>query len=267
MYPILQIGPLAFPLPQFSILLSIWIGLSLAEKTSSKHGVSSDDLTNLIFVCLLTGLFGARLGYVIQYPNAFIQSPISLISLNQGLLDGFSGLAFAVIGLITYAGIKKLKLWTLLDAVTPFLTIVLIGFAISHIASGEAYGSETNAAWGIMLWGAKRHPTQIYELVIAIAICCLTAYRSNTNFNRAKNVSLPHTGENDSEDQAHSARPSGLLFLYFTILTSTGIIFLEAFRGDSLTTFGGLRSMQILAWIVLLMAMLTLEKINSRGLD
>lgn len=228
MLPILQIGPLALQTPGLMYLLGLWFGLSLAEKFAPRRGMSADTLYNLVFTGLISGIIGARLGYVFQYPDAFLASPLSLISLNPGLLDPFSGFAAALIAAFIYGARKKLEFWNTLDALTPFFAVFLIGTALANAASGAAFGMETSLPWGIDLWGAKRHPTQFYELGGAVAILLWLGRLS-------KQTDLP----------------AGKLFLAFLALTAGARLFLEAFRGDSALILGGIRAAQVAAWLVL----------------
>jgi phosphatidylglycerol:prolipoprotein diacylglycerol transferase len=236
MLPILQIGPLALPVPSLSLILALWFGLSLAEKFAPKRGVSAEALYNLTFTGLVAGLIGARLGYVFQYPNAFLESPLSLASLNPGLLDPFTGFAAGLIGMLVYGQHAKLTFWNALDALTPLLAVMAVGFAVAHIASGEAFGAETTLPWGINLWGAARHPTQFYELIAAVLTVGMLGVWSR----------IPEA-------------PAGRLFLAFVALIAGSRLFLEAFRGDSVVIFGGLRSAQIIAWLVLAAALAGLD--------
>jgi phosphatidylglycerol---prolipoprotein diacylglyceryl transferase len=242
MLPILQIGPLALPVPPLSLLLALWLGLSLAEKFAPKRGISAESFYNLIFTGLIAGLIGARLGYVFQYPNAFLESPLSLVSLNPGLLDPFAGSAAGLIGMLIYGQRSRLPFWNTLDALTPLLAVLAAGFAVTHIASGEAFGAETNLPWGLNLWGANRHPTQFYELIAAMLILGLLNFWSKS-----------------------PVAPAGALFLAFAALTAGSRLFLEAFRGDSLVIFGGLRSAQIVAWMVLAAALTGLDVMKRKG--
>jgi phosphatidylglycerol---prolipoprotein diacylglyceryl transferase len=244
MLPILQIGPLALPVPSLSLILALWLGLSLAEKFSPKRSVSAETLYNLTFTGLVAGLIGARLGYVFQYPNAFLESPLSLVSLNPGLLDPFAGFAVGLIGMFIYGQHAKLMFRNMLDALTPLLAVIAVGFALAHIASGEAFGAETTLPWSINLWGAARHPTQFYELISAVLILALLGVWSRT-----------------------PEAPAGRLFLAFVALTAGSRLFLEAFRGDSLVIFGGLRSAQIIAWLVLATALVGLDRMKRKGSD
>jgi prolipoprotein diacylglyceryltransferase len=58
---------------------------------------------------------------------------------------------------------------------------------------------------------------------------------------------------------------SGADFLLFTALTAASRLFLEAFRGDSTLMFGGLRAGQIIAWIMLAIALFASESIRRLG--
>ena len=191
---------------------------------------------------MIAGLIGARLGYVFQYPNAFLESPLSLVSLNPGLLDPFAGFAAGLIGMLVYGQRAKLTFWNTLDALTPLLAVMAVGFAVAHIASGEAFGAETSLPWGIDLWGATRHPTQFYELIAAVLTLGLLGVWSKT-----------------------PDAPAGTLFLAFVALTAGSRLFLEAFRGDSVVIIGGLRSAQIVAWLVLAAALAGLDRMKRKG--
>ena len=72
MFPIIQVGPLAIQAPGLFLIVGIWLGLSLAERYSTQFGIDKKKLYNLVFLCLVGGIVGARLTYVIRYPNAFI---------------------------------------------------------------------------------------------------------------------------------------------------------------------------------------------------
>jgi prolipoprotein diacylglyceryltransferase len=52
----------------------------------------------------------------------------------------------------------------------------------------------------------------------------------------------------------------GVTFLGFTALSSGALLFIEGFRGDSLTLPNGIRLIQILAWLVLAISLWALGK-------
>ncbi|MDX9992236.1 MAG: prolipoprotein diacylglyceryl transferase [Anaerolineales bacterium] len=228
MFPILQLGPLALPVPALAVLLSLWLGLSLAEKLAPKRGLSADALYNLTFTTLLSGIAGARLFFAVQNFSAFVQTPLSLFSRETGSLDPFGGFAAALLAAFIYGRRAGLKFWATLDGLTPLLAVLAVGLGLAHLASGAAFGMETSLPWGIELWGATRHPTQLYEIGLALAILLFLGWK-------AKNNSLS----------------DGSLFWLFVALTAGAQLFVEGLRATSTVLPGGVRVEQLLAWFAL----------------
>jgi phosphatidylglycerol:prolipoprotein diacylglycerol transferase len=228
MFPILQIGPLAVQVPGLVILLGLWVGLSLSEREAPRFGINANDLYNLAFIALISGVIGARLTYILRYPTAFSDNLLSVISLNPGLLDPWGGAAFGTITAIIYGQRKKMGLWATLDSLTPALAIFMVALGFSHLASGNAFGIPTSLPWGIELWGTQRQPTQIYEIIFAALIFWII---------------WPKRG-------LISSRQPGVHFLTFIALSAAARLLLEGFRGDSVL-IGGIRSAQVVAWLVL----------------
>lgn len=217
-----------FAPPRHLILLvaALWFGLALAEKRAERHGISKDALNNIVYYSLFGYILGGRILYVLSNFSAFVQSPLSIFSLNLDLFDPIAALAAAMILGFSYGARQKLPLGSTLDALTPLFVTLAIGLSLSHLAAGTAFGSPTNLPWAIDLWNARRHPTQIYELLASLIVFSLIWLRK-TDF------------------------PAGSNFLLFAALAAGARLFLEAFRGDSLLIFGGIRLAQIIAWIVL----------------
>ena len=67
-------------------------------------------------------------------------------------------------------GARAWRIASLLDALTPGFIVLAGGLALADLASGDAYGSPSSLPWAIELWGAARHPTQIYQLIAVIVI-------------------------------------------------------------------------------------------------
>ncbi len=244
MLPFLNLFGLALPMAPFIILLGIWFGLSLTEKHAHRHKLNPDILYNLAFAGLIAGVLGARLSYVVQFPAAFISDPSSLISINFGLFDPIGG---AVVGLLVafiYGQRKKLPLWQTIDAFTPLFTILMVAIPLANLASGSAFGSESKLPWAIELWGASRHPVQIYEAIGAILILW---------FFWPSKISVKRT--------------SGAIFLQFIVITAFARVFFEVFRGDSLITVYNLRTAQLLAWVIMAIGIWGFTQISRKRVN
>ncbi len=238
MFPILHIGPLAVQAAGLFVLASIYIGMTLTEKRAAHSGLNSASLDNLILLALFGFLAGGRLSFALTHWDSFRASPLDIFSVNASLFDLAGGLAAGLIVALIYGQRKGLAFWPTLDALTPFFATVLVGLGLSHLASGSAFGRETSLPWAVELFGAKRHPSQVYEVALALFILSLVGMRRP----------LP---------------VAGAQFLTFVAWTAGARLFLEAFRGDSTLIFGGLRLGQILAWVVLAVAFLALTRLQS----
>ncbi|MBN2386766.1 MAG: prolipoprotein diacylglyceryl transferase [Anaerolineales bacterium] len=235
MLPILRVGPLAIQIPGLTLLLGIYLGLTLVEKTASRRGLKADPLVNLALIGLLAGVVGARLSFVLQHLAIFRQAPASLISLDRSLLDPWGGVGIGLLAALVYGQRKGLVLLTALDALTPGLAVFAVALGLSHAASGLAFGAPTTLPWGVELRGATRHPSQIYEVLTALAILAVL-------WKQFRQMDSP-----------------GRLFVRFIALSAAARLLLEAFRGDSQLIFGGLRLVQALAWLVLAVCLYYLE--------
>jgi phosphatidylglycerol:prolipoprotein diacylglycerol transferase len=231
-----------FAPPRHFILLvaALWIGLTLAEKRTERHGVTKEQLNNLTFNGLIAYIIGGRLSFALSNLSAFSQSPLSIFSPNPDLFDPTGGLVAAILVGLIYGQRQKLQLWATLDALTPIFAMLAIGLHLAHLAAGTAFGSPTTLPWGIDLWNATRHPTQIYELLASLLIFGLLWFRKTDS-------------------------PSGILFLTFAALTAGARLFLEAFRGDSTLVFGEFRLAQIAAWGILLVVFLASESVRGQS--
>jgi len=234
MLPTLQVGPLALQLPGLIVLIGLWLGLTLAERQAGRCGIKGSDLYNLVFVALLSGIIGARLSFLLRYPQAFAASPFSLISLNPDLLEPFGGLAAALLGGLIYAQRKAMPFWSSLDALTPALAVLLLALGFAHLASGAAFGAPSELPWAIEMWGARRHPSQMYEILAAGFILALIW--------PGRGILQPNK--------------AGIYFSGFVALSAGARLLLEGFRGDSSLLAAGLRSAQVGAWLLLAVSLL-----------
>jgi phosphatidylglycerol---prolipoprotein diacylglyceryl transferase len=230
-----------FAPPRHLILLfaALWLGLALAEKRVSRHGLSKEQLNNLIFYSLLGYVLGGRLLFVLEHLQVFVKSPLSILSPNIDLFDLAGALATALLIAIIYGQRQKLRFWPTLDALTPFLAVLAIGLHLSQLAAGTAFGSPTRLPWGIDLWNAVRHPAQVYELLASILILGWIWFRKPGAY-------------------------AGSDFLWFMALTAGSRLLLEAFRGDSVLILSGIRSAQLVAWLILAAALIASEILRAR---
>ena len=229
MFPVLQIGPLALPVPGLALLLGVWIGLWLAakRKEAARLKLNPEAVYNLAFIGLAAGLIGARLAYVARYLNAYASDPLSVFSLNPASLAPAEGALIGVVAAVIYGARRQLPLRLTLDVLAPTAAVMGVAVAVAHMASGDAFGAAARLPWSVYLWDEYRHPSQVYELIAALGVLGI-GWRARTRG--------PFAGFN---------------FLLVVALSAAARIFLEAFRGDSVVMVGGLRAAQVWGLVVL----------------
>jgi prolipoprotein diacylglyceryl transferase len=235
MFPILQIGPLAIQFPGLLLLAGVWVATLVIERSAPRNNLSSSVVNNMIFYALIAGVLGARLGYVLQYLEAYVADPLSVFALNPSTLSFPEGLITGVIVAVIYGQRNDLPLWPTLDALTPGLAIFRLVLGLAHLSSGDAFGAPANVPWALELWGAERHPSQVYE-VFGAGLVLLAVFRMRVH-----------------------EMAAGFSALYFIALSAGMRLFLEAFRGDSVLIFAGIRQAQLLSLLVLLAALIMMH--------
>jgi prolipoprotein diacylglyceryltransferase len=214
--------------PGLILLVGLWVGLYLSEKAANKYNFDAGNLYTLAFLILVSTLIGARLIFVLEYPQAFIANPLSLISINTVLFNWWGGAAVALMAAFWYMQRENLRFWLTLDILTPVFATLGIFIGIAHLASGSGYGIPSDLPWAIDLWGKYRHPTQIYEFISA----CIVSGLIFAILRSKKPIA------------------EGITFLSFLIFTSFSRIFLETFRAESQLA-SNIRITQLLAWVIL----------------
>ena len=232
MLPILQIGPLAIQMPGLLLLAGVWIAVSLTDREAPRYSMKPSTLSNMILMGLVVGILSARLWYAIRFFEIYLDNPLSVLSLNPTTLSPLEGALTGLAAAAYYGYRKGLALWPTLDVLTPGLAAFGLAVGFAHLASGDAFGAVTTMPWAIELWGALRHPTQIYEVLAAGFIFWLI-----WEIRRKTPV-------------------SGFLFLTWVALTALSRLVIEAFRGDSIIAYGSLRSAQLGSLGVLAIALI-----------
>ena len=243
MYPILQIGPLAIQLPGLLLLAGLWIGTLVVEREADRYKLDPGLLSSMIFIALTAGIIGARLGYAFRYLDLYLREPLNFLALNTNTLSTMEGIAVGLIASMIYAQRKELSLLPTMDALSPGAAVFAIFVALAHLSSGDAFGAPTTVPWAIELWGADRHPTQIYELLFAVGVMLVVLQLRKPMFF------------------------SGFTFTIFVALSAISRLVLEGFRGDSLIVFGSIRGAQLISFTVMICALIALHVLSRNKVE
>jgi phosphatidylglycerol---prolipoprotein diacylglyceryl transferase len=170
MLPVIQIGPLALQTSGLVILFGVWFGFYLTERSIGHHRIQPELIERIGFISGIAYILGGRLAYFSRHLDAFLSQPLSFFSLTTTLFDVTGGMIICAIAAIVTVQVRKLNGWQVLDAFTPLFLVLHTAVWLALAASGEAYGTPTRLPWGVDLWGAIRHPVQIYFFIANLLI-------------------------------------------------------------------------------------------------
>lgn len=227
MFPYLRFGPFLLQMPLLALLVGFWIGSTFIEREAARLGLDKEKINSLIGYGLVGGILGARFVYAAQYASVYLANPLGLFSLSTSTLSPVGGFLIGVAAAFAYGYRHKLPLRQTLDALTPGLSFFMIASGVSHLLSGNAYGSPTRLPWAMYVWSDYRHPSQLYEIFFALVIFTIV---------------LP---------KIIPAHAPGIRFAQFVALSAVARIFLEAFRGDSTLWLDGYRAAQVIGLVIL----------------
>ena len=167
----LNLGPLSIHLYGLMIATGLILAVVYACRRSKEFGVKEDDLIDGVLWVTPFAILCARAYYCIFSWEQYAADPISVLYIWNGGLAIYGGVIGAVLGVIVFCKIKKLKVATILD-------MVLIGFLIGqslgrwgNFFNREAFGAETDSFFRMGLLNEKTgvtayyHPTFLYESV------------------------------------------------------------------------------------------------------
>jgi phosphatidylglycerol:prolipoprotein diacylglycerol transferase len=236
MFPTINIGPLVFPTAGIVYLLGVYLSLTLIERAAKRLQLDVGATYGVAVTALLAGFVAARLLFVATYWASFSENLLSII---WPLTSGYNlagGLFFGAAAAFFYGRYKQLPLWPTLDALTPGLITAFLTVSLADFLAGPGYGTLTSVPWGIAVFGIRRHPVQIYEIILGVAALGIW------------------------QQVVKRRPPAGQAFLLTMALYSAGRLFLDAYRDNAWLTADGYHVVQIVSLGVMLGCLILLMR-------
>jgi phosphatidylglycerol:prolipoprotein diacylglycerol transferase len=254
MHPILvHFGSFTLYTYGFFLAMGFLAAIWFSKRNARFYDLKPDDISDLFFVILISGIVGARLLYVIINFDDFKASPLDIFKLWNGGLVFFGGFIGAVAASIVTLRIKKLPFFKTADTIAPG---VALGHGIGRLGcffAGCCYGRQCDLPIAVQFshpdslapLHVPLHPTQIYMVAANLILFLILIF-----LQRRK-------------------RFHGMIFLSYIILYSVFRFIIEFFRGDFRGDFyfeflSVSQGIGILAIVIALAAMVKLA-LSSRG--
>jgi phosphatidylglycerol:prolipoprotein diacylglycerol transferase len=180
-YPILFHIPTPWgTVPVFSYGTLIALGFLLTYfyicRLATKRGIDDEHITDLYLVIILTSIVGARGNYVVTHWSEYADNLSSIPKIWEGGMVYLGGFTGAMIGGLGYLKLRGLSIGAYYDMFAPAVPFACGLGRIGCFLNGCCFGVACSLPWAMqfpMRTGATpepRHPTQIYELIMLLAI-------------------------------------------------------------------------------------------------
>ena len=133
----------------FMMVLGFIFGGLLARKNARAEGQDPENISNLLVIAMIGGVFGARLFHVIHFWNNYQDDLLGIFKIWEGGLEFLGGVIAAYISMLTYAIRKKMPLRMYMDFLGPALMLGLAFGRVGCLLNGCCYGKTCDHPWGI----------------------------------------------------------------------------------------------------------------------
>jgi len=131
------------------MVIGFLVCVSLIRYLSRDFTPNPQLITNAALYSLVGGIVGARLFYVLHYPDKFRSNPLEIFAIWQGGLELAGGVLAAIIVILFYLRYHKLPIRRYLDVLAVGLMLILVFGRIGCFLNGCCYGKPTELPWGV----------------------------------------------------------------------------------------------------------------------
>lgn len=147
---IFNIGPLALRWYGLMYVVGIVLGLQFIRKYTTRKGISQEKVYRVLWWCVVAGLLGGRLYFVVQQPNfvsGYLLQPQHILATWEGGM-AFFGAIFLVVPVLFWRSLReRLNPLVLLDAGALFAACGQIFGRIGNLINGDIIGYPSTLPW------------------------------------------------------------------------------------------------------------------------
>ena len=263
MDPILiNAGPFIISWHGLFTFIAVATAVVLTVCWGKKEGMSADAVYSVSLWCIIGGIVGARVVHIIDFWGEIYQhDPVRLLYVWEGGIAIYGAILGGFIGGAIYITFRNsawfLGVWGryfrfmgeperaplpgvghLADVTAPALLIAMAIGRLGDVINGEHFAKASDLPWAFVYTNPNSpgylqpasHPAVLYELLFdLILVAIIWPFR-------------------------HRLRPHGMFFVMYGALYSVGRFFLSFLRVEANQYFGILNQAQVLALLVILVA-------------
>lgn len=170
-----SLGPLHLRWYGFMYLLAVLAAWLLARSRIRRGGRirpgerpwTREEFDDLVTMCFLGVIAGARIGYVLFYdPLMILEDPLEPFRIWRGGMSFHGGFLGVLLAFCCFARKSKRSFLEIADFIAPLIPPGLFFGRIGNFINAEHWGTPSNLPWAMVFPDAgplPRHPSQLYE--------------------------------------------------------------------------------------------------------
>jgi phosphatidylglycerol---prolipoprotein diacylglyceryl transferase len=191
----LRIGPLHLTWYGLMYVVAIVMGLWVIRGYTARVGISNEVKYRVLWWCIVAGLIGGRLYFVIQQPNFvsyYLTNPQHILATWEGGMAFFGAIFFVIPVLFWRAKVERINPLVAIDAGVLFAAAAQIFGRIGNLINGDIIGYPSTLPWSTVYQNPSSYaclnpatcnvpvqPAALYELLANIVLLVIMLYLSH----------------------------------------------------------------------------------------
>src|SRR5437868_13286805 len=191
---IFRLGPLSVHWYGLMYVVAIILGLRIMQGYTTRKGIDQDMVYRVLWWCILAGLIGGRLYFVVQQPNLvsyYLAQPQHILATWEGGMAFFGAIFLVLPTLFWRAKVERLNPLVLIDAGVLFAAAGQIFGRIGNLINGDIIGYRSTLPWSTVYqhpnsWACLNpatcnvpvQPAAGYELLTNLVLLAVLLYLS-----------------------------------------------------------------------------------------
>ncbi len=178
---LLEIGPFVLAWHGILTVLGIFVAVKVAGIGLRERNVTLPQFDSFAIWTIAGGIIGARLFFVLDHIDTFIDNPLEIFAITEGGLAIYGAVIGGFVTVAILCWIRNYPFLKIIDSIAPALVIAQAIGRIGCTINGDAWGERTDWAFALIytnedaiipnrLLGEPTHPYPIYDIIMTMSI-------------------------------------------------------------------------------------------------